>query len=83
MKRTQIQLTEKQARILEEMAKTEGVSKAEIIRRALDRWYIEKGQLDEETRWKDSLQAIGSLRGKSEPAVSSEHDRYLSDSYDQ
>jgi len=81
MKRTQVQLTEEQAEYLEEMAEKEGVSKAEIIRRALDRWVLEKGSLEENQRWKQSLEAVGCLTDDSDVAV--QHDQYLTDGYDQ
>jgi metal-responsive CopG/Arc/MetJ family transcriptional regulator len=80
MKRTQIQLTAEQAEYLEEIAEKEGVSKAEIIRRALDRWVLEKGPLGENQRWEQSMEAIGCLDDAGD--VSVEHDQYLKDAYD-
>lgn len=81
MVRTQIQLTEQQARRLRAQARERGVSLAEIIRRC-----VEKG-LAEEAPSRDALYAraarvlgrFSDRRGAHD--ISSKHDRYLDEAY--
>lgn len=68
MIRTQIQLTEKQARKLERTASERGVS----IR------VTESPR--EDVMWKRALEAVGAFRG-GKANVSEEHDRCLADAY--
>lgn len=77
MIRTQIQLTEKQAKALKRAAAARGVSIAAVIREAVDRVVEERA---EDVLWSRALAAVGSLRGGGEN-VSEEHDRYLVDAY--
>lgn len=82
MVRTQIQLTEQQARRLRAHARERGVSLAEVIRRC-----VEKG-LAEETPSRAALyeraaRVVGRFpdrRGARD--VSSRHDRYLDETYE-
>jgi len=82
MVRTQIQLTERQARRLRAEARERGLSLAEIIRR-----YVEKGLADE-TPSRDALydraaRVVGRFsdrRGARD--VSSKHDHYLDEAYE-
>jgi hypothetical protein len=77
MVRTQIQLTDQQARRLRAQARDRGVSLAEIIRR-----YVEKG-LTEDTPDRAALydraaRVVGRFRDRRGARdVSSKHDRYL------
>jgi hypothetical protein len=79
--RTQIQLTERQARQLRAQARERGLSLAEIIRR-----YVEKG-LSEETSDREALyeraaRAVGRFTDRDGARdVSSGHDRYLDDAF--
>ena len=77
MIRTQIQLTEKQARAVKRAASARGVSMAALIREAVDR--ITEGRT-EDIMWKRALAAVGAFRGD-KANVSEEHDRYLADAY--
>ena len=81
MVRTQIQLTEQQARRLKAHARKRGLSLAEIIRR-----YVEKG-LAEETSDRSTLydrasRLVGRFRDRRGTRnVSSQHDRYLDEAF--
>lgn len=77
MIRTQIQLTEKQARALKRAAVARGVSMSALIRDAVDRIVDEQADA---SVWRRALAAVGRLRGDAEN-VSEEHDRYLADAY--
>ena len=77
MVRTQIQLTDQQARRLRAQARERGLSLAEIIRR-----YVEKGLSDEvsdlEARYDRAARVIGRFRDRrGAHDISSKHDRYL------
>lgn len=77
MVRTQIQLTEQQARRLRDQAREQGLSLAEVIRR-----FVEKG-LAEETPGRDALydraaRAVGRFRDRRGARdLAAQHDRYL------
>ena len=81
MVRTQIQLTERQARRLRALARERGLSLAEIIRR-----YVERG-LSEEASNRGALydraeRAVGRFRDRRGARdLSSRHDRYLDEAY--
>ena len=81
MVRTQIQLTEKQARRLRAEARERGLSLAELIRR-----YVEKG-LAEETHdpaalYDRAARVVGRFHDRGGARdVSAMHDRYLDDAF--
>ncbi len=78
MVRTQIQLTEKQAKALKEIARREQVSMAELIRRGVDALIASSLIVDREARKKRAMEAVGKFRsGKSD--ISEKHDDYLGD----
>lgn len=82
MVRTQIQLTDQQARRLRAEARERGLSLAEIIRR-----YVEKG-LSEETPDRAALygrasRVVGRFRDRRGACdVSGKHDRYLDEAFE-
>jgi hypothetical protein len=77
MVRTQIQLTEEQARKVRRIAKEEGVSIAEVIRRWIDRGLAERLP-DRSDLWEGALAAIGRFEDPSGATdVATRHDRYL------
>jgi hypothetical protein len=82
MVRTQIQLTDQQARRLRAQARERGLSLAEIIRR-----YVEKG-LSEETPDRAALydraaRVVGRFRDhRGVRNLSREHDRYLDEAFE-
>jgi metal-responsive CopG/Arc/MetJ family transcriptional regulator len=80
MIRTQIQLTEEQARKVKKEAARRGVSMAEIIRDAIDGTIQSKEGTVQEERRKRALEIVGKFRsGKSD--VSRKHDAYLTEAF--
>ena len=81
MVRTQIQITEEQARALKRLAAREGKSIAELIRLSLDAMLRSGGIKDEvDLRYK-ARTAAGKLRGAENLAEN--HDEYLAEALDQ
>jgi uncharacterized protein with von Willebrand factor type A (vWA) domain len=80
--RTQIQLTEQQARQLRAQAHEQGVSLAEMIRR-----YVEKGLAEEapdrSARYARAARIVGRYRDRRGARdLSSKHDRYLDEAFE-
>ena len=82
MVRTQIQLTEEQAKALKMLAHAQNVSMAELIRQSLDEfiWRSENRQPDREEMKRRAVAAIGRFNSGL-PDVSREHDKYLAEDY--
>ncbi len=81
MVRTQIQLTERQARELKRMAAREGVSMAEVIRRSVDARIREgAGEVPWEERVHRAQAAMGKFRSGLKD-VAERHDDYLVEAY--
>jgi 16S rRNA U516 pseudouridylate synthase RsuA-like enzyme len=77
MIRTQIQLTEEQARRLKRIAAERGISVSALIREAVQ---MAVAVDDGPARWQRALSAVGKFRsGKKD--VSVEHDRYLAEDF--
>ena len=80
MVRTQIQLTDEQARAIKKLATAKGVSVAEVVRRAVEGIIKASPQADMEERQKRARDIVGKFRsGKRD--VSKRHDAYLADVY--
>lgn len=80
MVRTQIQLTEEQAKALKKMAASRHLSSAELIRRAVDILIKSTPATDPGERRKRAIDIAGKYRsGKSD--VSRKHDDYLADAF--
>ena len=80
MFRTQIQLTEEQARALKTLAAKRGKSVSELIRQSVDRLIQSAGVVDMADRRRRAIAAAGQFRsGPADLAV--EHDRYLAEAY--
>ena len=80
MVRTQIQLTESQARALKKIAQSQHLSVAELIRRAVDTTIKSSSVIDTEERHKRAMEIVGKFRsGKRD--VSKKHDLYLTEAY--
>ena len=80
MIRTQIQLTEKQAKELKELAARQGVSMAEMVRQAVDGLLEGLGTVSVEERRRRAMALVGQFRsGRSD--VSEKHDEYLAEGY--
>jgi len=78
MIRTQIQLTEEQARELKELAGTQNVSMAELIRQAVDYWLQTVKPVSQKEQRRRALALAGQFRsGKSD--ISEQHDEYLAE----
>ena len=81
MVRTQIQLTERQARDLKKMAVREGVSMAEVVRRAVDA-KIREGVSD--VPWEERVRRAMAVMGKFHSGIRDlavNHDKYLAEDY--
>lgn len=77
MVRTQMQLTEEQAKALKEIAAQRGVSTAQMIRESVER-IIKEGERKE--NWRKAFAIMGRYRsGLSD--VSAHHDKYLAEDY--
>lgn len=80
MVRTQIQLTEKQASLLQQHAAEERTSVAELIRRGVDLYLQSRGSVSDEERRQRALRAAGRFAsGKGD--LSEKHDAYLAEAY--
>lgn len=79
MIRTQIQLTEEQARALKALAAEQGVSVAELIRRSVDRLTASAGP-GQEARRRRALAVAGRFRSGCAD-LSAGHDEYLVEAY--
>ena len=81
MIRTQIQLSEQQARQAKAMARREGVSMAEILRRGLDRLIAEE-EPSRADRWAEAEALVGAFVDAAGPRdVAARHDAYLDEAY--
>lgn len=79
MLRTQIQLTEEQARALKEMAARDGVSIAELVRRSLTSFLRSPSPSTEERR-RRAIAFAGRFPSR-EGDIAENHDRYLAEDY--
>ncbi len=75
MVRTQIQLTEDQARKLRELSLSSNESVASLIRNAIDRFLI-TGKPNRTAQYRQALSLVGKYK-TDQPDISIEHDRYL------
>lgn len=80
MVRTQIQLPEQQLKRIKELARTRGISMAELIRQGMEYYLDLQGPLDPTERVERAIQAAGRF-GSGQSDVSQEHDRYLEKAY--
>lgn len=82
MVRTQIQLTERQATRLKEMAERRDVSMAQLVRTAVDRLLESEAAVDMEERWRRALEVMGRFDSGCTD-VATEHDRDLADAFEE
>ena len=80
MVRTQIQLNEEQVKVIKKIANAQGVSVAEVIRRAVDRIISVNPVVGMEERHKRALEIVGKFRSGRHD-VSRKHDAYLIEAY--
>ncbi len=81
MIRTQIQLTEEQARRVQQLAADRGVSMAQIIREAVEQ-YTAEGTVSREERVRRAMEAAGRFRSGLRD-LSVEHDKYLAEAFEE
>ncbi len=80
MIRTQIQLTEEQAKTLKKIATKKHVSIAELIRQGVNNLMRSSGEVTMEERKKRAIAAAGRFRsGKKD--ISIKHDEYLTEAF--
>jgi len=79
MIRTQIQLTEEQAKSLKKISKKENKSVAELIRISVDKLIKSDGLVSDELMKQKALSVVGMLHGPSDFAE--KHDDYLADAF--
>jgi len=80
MIRTQIQLTEKQARRLKEIAAAEGRSMADVIRESVETYAASRGVRNREEEKAAALSIVGRFRsGKKD--LGARHDDYLAEDF--
>ena len=80
MVRTQIQLTEDQAKALKKIAQSRHLSVAELIRKAVDTVIKSSNVTSVEERHKRAMEIVGKF-GSGKRDVSKKHDLYLTDAY--
>lgn len=81
MVRTQIQLTEEQALRLRHLARAEGVSIAELVRRGVEAILATGEGPTEDERWSRVRRGFGRWRsGRSD--VARRHDQYLAEAFE-
>jgi len=80
MVRTQVLLTEEQARRARQTARKMGISIAEYLRRALDEALSRGAPADRESARRRSLRAIGCISSR-RGDLSEKHDRYAEEDY--
>lgn len=81
MIRTQIQLSEEQARRVKAMARRQGVSMAELIRRGLDRLLAEE-EPARARHWSEAEALVGAfVDAAAGRDVAARHDAYLDEAY--
>ena len=82
MVRTQIQLTEGQARRVRRLAEEQGVSMAEVIRRCLDQ-VLESGEPDRVALYARAEAVVGRFEDRSgADDLARRHDDYLATSFE-
>ena len=82
MIRTQIQMTERQAVLLKQVASSEQVSMADIVRRSLDDYLRTRLVITGKDRARRAIAIAGRFRSGTKK-VSSRHDAYLAEAFAQ
>ena len=80
MVRTQIQLTEEQAKALKRIAVSQRLSIAELIRRAVTEMIKSSAVVDVEERRRRAADIVGRF-GSGKRDISKKHDLYLTEAY--
>jgi hypothetical protein len=82
MIRTQIQLTEEQAKTLKEIASRQGKSVAELIRISVDEWIRSSAFVDRKEQRRRAIAAVGKF-SSGLGDLSEKHDQYFVESLEQ
>jgi plasmid stability protein len=82
MIRTQIQLTEEQARALRQRAAAEGRSMADLVRDGVDRLLEDRAERDREETKRRSIDALGRFHSGTAD-LGSAHDRHLGEAFEE
>jgi 16S rRNA U516 pseudouridylate synthase RsuA-like enzyme len=80
MIRTQIQLTEGQARTLKRLARQQQCSVAELIRQSVDLYLANRGELPLDQQYERATAVVGKYRS-SDADLGRNHDQYLAEAY--
>ncbi|MDH4136971.1 MAG: ribbon-helix-helix domain-containing protein [Anaerolineae bacterium] len=80
MIRTQVQLTEEQARALRNLASTRQVSVAELIRQSVETLIQSSREIDAEERRRRAVAAAGRFHSDASD-ISAKHDEYLAEAF--
>lgn len=80
MVRTQIQLTEEQAKAIKRIALSRHLSVAELIRRAVDAMIKSSPVADPEETLKRAIDIVGKF-SSGQHDIAGRHDKYLADAY--
>ncbi len=80
MIRTQIQLTEGQARTLKRLAKQQQRSVAELIRQSIDLYLANRGVLPLDQQYERATAVVGKYRS-GDADIGRNHDQYLAEVY--
>lgn len=82
MIRTQIQLETRQERAIKRLARRDGISMAEAIRRCIDRALSADDSDDLTSRYREAAQLVGAFRNEDRAAdVAENHDAYLDEAF--
>ena len=82
MKRTQIQITEEQSKILKKIAKEENVSVAKLIRTGIDDMIQSHMIIDKKERKKRAIEAAYKPFHSGKTDISENHDKHFTESID-
>ena len=80
MIRTQIQLTESQAKALRKLSNAEHVSVAELIRRSVDNLIKSSAIMDADQMRNRAIAAVGRFHSR-KTDISENHDKYLAEDF--
>jgi len=81
MVRTQVQLTREQVVGLKRIARRQGVSMAQVVRKAVDS-YVKSEEVDLATLYAKAMSFVGAFKDKDGATdVSARHDDYLDEAY--
>jgi len=83
MIRTQIQLEVRHERAIKKIAKRDGISMAEVIRRCVDAALVAEGGEDMSARYRQAAQLVGAFASADRAAdVAANHDDYLDEAFE-